>query len=606
MSNFKLAAAALFICALAPRLASAWWNDDWAYRKQIDFDASQTGAGLSATLKDVPVLIRLHAGNFSYFGDVQPNGADLRFVAADDKTPLKFHIERFDPVNQLALIWVKVPQLTGGAKSDSLYLYYGNPKATAGGDPGGTYDKNQVLDLHFSEETGPPRDSTAYHNNPEQSRATPAAAALIAGGVELDGTQGIEIPSSPSLRVLPSQGVTVSAWVKIAQPQQDAYLVSMLDAVGSGLVLGISGQGPFARLGASDGARVAATTALSLGEWHHLAVAAGEGRLRLYVDGQPAGDVQADLPEIGAPTLVGQSGSGMHGLVGALDELEIANTVRSPDWIKAANASQGMLSSLVIYGADAQKEASGGQSYFVITLRNVTPDGWVVIFLLGVMFAISAAVMIGKTLLLGRVERENRRFLTEYRKLGTGDPLALAKLDERQTEEPEEESTLFAALASHAAFRPSTLFPLYLAGVNEVRHRLQSPSVGVQRRGFTAETIGAIRSTVDARLVRERQKLNKQMVLLTIAISGGPFLGLLGTVVGVMITFAAIAASGDVNVNAIAPGIAAALAATVAGLAVAIPALFGYNWLSTRIRDIDAETHVFADEFVNKLAEHYV
>jgi len=61
------------------------------------------------------------------------------------------------------------------------------------------------------------------------------------------------------------------------------------------------------------------------------------------------------------------------------------------------------------------------------------------------------------------------------------------------------------------------------------------------------------------------------MVMLTIAISGGPFLGLLGTVIGVMITFAAIAAAGDVNVNAIAPGIAAALAATVAGLAVAIP-----------------------------------
>ena len=96
------------------------------------------------------------------------------------------------------------------------------------------------------------------------------------------------------------------------------------------------------------------------------------------------------------------------------------------------------------------------------------------------------------------------------------------------------------------------------------------------------------------------------MVLLTIAISGGPFLGLLGTVVGVMVTFAAIAASGDVNVNAIAPGIAAALVATVAGLGVAIPALFAYNWLGTRIKDIDAETHVFGDEFVNKLAEHYV
>jgi len=55
--------------------------------------------------------------------------------------------------------------------------------------------------------------------------------------------------------------------------------------------------------------------------------------------------------------------------------------------------------------------------------------------------------------------------------------------------------------------------------------------------------VSAIRAALDATMVRELQKLNSQMVLLTIAISGGPFLGLLGTVVGVMITFAAIAAT---------------------------------------------------------------
>jgi len=93
------------------------------------------------------------------------------------------------------------------------------------------------------------------------------------------------------------------------------------------------------------------------------------------------------------------------------------------------------------------------------------------------------------------------------------------------------------------------------------------------------------------------------MVLLTIAISGGPFIGLLGTVVGVMITFAAIAASGDVNVNSIAPGIAAALLATVAGLAVAIPSLFGYNYFQTRIKDTMAEMAVFVDEIVTRIAE---
>jgi biopolymer transport protein ExbB len=95
------------------------------------------------------------------------------------------------------------------------------------------------------------------------------------------------------------------------------------------------------------------------------------------------------------------------------------------------------------------------------------------------------------------------------------------------------------------------------------------------------------------------------MVLLTIAISGGPFLGLLGTVVGVMITFAAIAAVGDVNVNSIAPGIAAALVATVAGLGVAIPALFGYNYLASRVKNISADQQVFADELIAKIAESY-
>src|SRR6185295_5854911 len=95
-----------------------------------------------------------------------------------------------------------------------------------------------------------------------------------------------------------------------------------------------------------------------------------------------------------------------------------------------------------------------------------------------------------------------------------------------------------------------------------------------ESKSLTSRGIQAIRASLDGSLAIESERLNSGIVLLTIAISGGPFLGLLGTVVGVMITFAAVAAAGDVNVNAIAPGIAAALLATVAGLAVAIPALF--------------------------------
>ena len=130
-----------------------------------------------------------------------------------------------------------------------------------------------------------------------------------------------------------------------------------------------------------------------------------------------------------------------------------------------------------------------------------------------------------------------------------------------------------AAAKDHKIIHAAPLYHLFALSVQEIRKRFAgNGSYRALSPRHPGDPRGARR-----RLVRETQRLNRMMVLLTIAISGGPFLGLLGTVVGVMITFAAIAATGDVNVNAIAPGIAAALVATVAGLGVAIPALFGYN-----------------------------
>jgi biopolymer transport protein ExbB len=124
-------------------------------------------------------------------------------------------------------------------------------------------------------------------------------------------------------------------------------------------------------------------------------------------------------------------------------------------------------------------------------------------------------------------------------------------------------------------------------------------------QGLSSRSMQAIKAALEAGLVRENQRLNKGIVFLTISIAGGPYVGLLGTVVGVMITFAIIAKSGEVDVNSIAPGIASALLATVAGLIVAIPALFIYSYLSSRIRDVISEMQVFIDEFVAKIAEFY-
>ena len=591
--------------------ALAWWNDDWSFRKEIKFDLTKTGADIPGSPAEVPVLIRLSLANFGYFGDTAPDGADLRFIGPDDKTPLKHHIERYDPQAQIAFIWVRVPRITGGANTDKIFLYYGNKKAQQGSDPAGTYDKNQVLVYHFGAPAASPQDSTGYKTEPSAFKAVVNPASLIASGAQFKGAETITVPSTPALHLAPAQGLTVSAWVRIEAGQTQAYLVALQES-GKELVLGINGTQAFANL---TGLSVTQTGSnLTTGEWHHLAARVGNGRLDLFVDGVAAGSATGTIPDIGGNLTVGGSAQGGNLLTGELDELEVSNTARPDEWIVAAARSQGMVAPLVVYGGDAQKESGGGQSYFASTLRNVTIDGWVIIGILGVLFFASMGIMAGKLVYLSRVSGGNAKFLAEFRKMGD-DPAALEKREGNKAATEEEESAfemghesqfMAALTASKEAFGISTLWRLYHHGMRETMKRLEGQPAGAARvRTLSPQSIEAIRATMDASLVRMTQQLGAQMVWLTISIAGGPFLGLLGTVVGVMITFAAIAASGEVNINAIAPGTAAALVATVAGLGVAIPCLFGYNYLNSRIKSIVADMRVFVDEFVTRIAETY-
>jgi len=254
--------------------------------------------------------------------------------------------------------------------------------------------------------------------------------------------------------------------------------------------------------------------------------------------------------------------------------------VARPATLIAVDAqTQGAESKLLTYGAD-EKQSGVGFGYFGVIVKSVTIDAWVVIGILLIMAAISWLVMWQRAAYVNKVTRANEDFLDAFRGQGRN-ILALSR-------DP-----------TASRLQDASLYRLYKVGAAEVWSRRDEDGV----EHIASESIEAIRATMDSVLVRENQALAKSMVMLTIAISGGPFLGLLGTVVGVMITFAAIAAAGDVNVNAIAPGIAAALLATVAGLFVAIPALFGYNYLLIRNKNVTANMQVFVDEFVTRLAE---
>ena len=82
----------------------------------------QWGVPITENLTQVPIPVRLHNGNFEYFFDTQPNGSDLRFVAGDDKTPLKYHIEQYDHVEGLAIVWVRVPTLVPGSAESHVWI----------------------------------------------------------------------------------------------------------------------------------------------------------------------------------------------------------------------------------------------------------------------------------------------------------------------------------------------------------------------------------------------------------------------------------------------------------------------------------------------------
>ena len=123
---------------LAPTSASAWWQDDWQYRKQVSVDTTPQGAAINESLGRLPLLVRLHTGNFTFDG-VNENGSDIRFVAADDKTVLRHQVESFDPLMGMALIWVDVPRVEGGQRQD-IWMYYGNAKAPESGNGQSVFD----------------------------------------------------------------------------------------------------------------------------------------------------------------------------------------------------------------------------------------------------------------------------------------------------------------------------------------------------------------------------------------------------------------------------------------------------------------------------------
>ena len=534
----------------------AAWNKDWATQQKITIET----ANIKEAVNQAPVLVRLHSGNFDFTG-ANVDGGDLRFIAADDKTELKFTLEKYDAVNELAVAWVVLPQVSSANKELSISLATGNESANPASDAQALNDPALLARFAFSDNAllkdSGPNQLTASGN------ATVQKAGLIAESAVLTNSPlTITLPTAPVL----ANGSTWSVWLKPANLPQTAEIFKS-----GNVTLKLEGSA----LSLQAGTASTQGGELKPGQWQHIALVFQGDQAIIYVNGQVISQVKASDAQAATDLTLGQN------LNAEVDELQLASTTRSASWLALVVQSQGADASMVkVIPSDAEEEDEGGEAnYMGILIDSLTVDAKVVIAILAVMFAISVWVMVSKARLVTRTDKDNNLFLKRFQQSTAGDLLTLDKT---------------------GSYTHSSLFGLYKAGLREIKKREVDGKVALG-----GASIDAIKAAVDADLVRETQRMNSMMVLLTIAISGGPFLGLLGTVVGVMITFAAIAAAGDVNVNAIAPGIAAALLATVAGLGVAIPALFGYNYLASRVKNITIAMQIFVDEFITRTAELY-
>jgi biopolymer transport protein ExbB len=581
--------------------ARAWWNPDWTVRKKITFDASPAGANITDPIGTAVILVRLHDGDFQ-FSTAKDDGSDIRFIAADDKTPLTYHIEKYDSLLGEAFVWVKVPALKPGAAT-TIWLYYGDTgtKSAPGvADAKATYDDDTALVYHFAEHGAPAHDSTGYGND-SQNNVTTIDGSLIGPGLRLDGKDPVTIPGKDPLTWTDGGSLTWSAWINSTIAQPNAVIFSRRDGAAS-FVIGLDNQIPFVEI---NGVRSAAGAPIAPASWHHLAVTVTGGATTLYLDGASYGTLSAGLPALKSDLILGGDSANANAatlavpFIGGIDELEISKIARPVGWLKVAALGQGAdASKFLVTGTDESAPTSwlaGTFGLFGVILRSVTVDGWVVIGILGIMSLVSWWVMITKFMYLRSVAKGNASFLAVWRQVASD----LTVLDHGDSESAKSLGGQVGPNIQKRFSKKSPLYRIYHIGCSEIAHRVND------RRILSSRSIQAIRASLDSGYVHENHRLGDGLVFLTISIAGGPFMGLLGTVIGVMITFAAIAATGEVNISAIAPGLAAALVATVAGLLVAIPALLGYNYLVAQMKTITSDLQVFIDEFVTKMAEFY-
>ena len=245
----------------------------------------------------------------------------------------------------------------------------------------------------------------------------------------------------------------------------------------------------------------------------------------------------------------------------------------------------------------------------VFAIKNATTEGQITVIVLLLLSLFSWTIILGKFRQLLIARAATKKFLDTY--ASTRDPLDIQRTNQE--------------------FDGAPAYQLYIRGADELAYQLKNNPVSVAGRvrpvvelppgvenehtdilaranltKISTASFDAVRVTLEEAAGAEAMGLEKGMIVLSTAVAGGPFIGLLGTVWGVMSTFASIAENNSASLTTMAPGVAAALVATVTGLLVAIPAMFAYNFMVTTIRGITQELDGFATRYATQIEHVYV
>lgn len=224
------------------------------------------------------------------------------------------------------------------------------------------------------------------------------------------------------------------------------------------------------------------------------------------------------------------------------------------------------------------------ESNLLYVIEKAPPEGKAILFLLMIFSVVAWSTMIHKGLQMRRAKNLNKYFDAEFR----ASKSALGIFDRR------------------IQVDGCPLFSVYQEGCVEVDARLKKGGAGGRKQFVSLKSIEHIKRVLENTVARESLQLESGLILLAIAVSGAPFLGLLGTVWGVMDTFAAVAIKGSAELTTMAPGVSAALVTTVAGLLVAIPSMFFYNYLVHTLRVLTVELDNFAQELMSRIETEFL